>query len=319
MTKIIPLLFAACVIGAGPAWAGDAYPTNPITVIVPGPPGGGTDTLARQLAASVEPILGQRVIVENKAGAGGALGMTVLTQAKPDGYTLAFVHNGPLTALPNTMKTSYSLDSYKPILQVGFSSYVMCVQPSFPANDAKGFLKELHDHPGKYTYGDDGVGGTMNLAAEQIFRKFDIKATAVPFGGAGETARNFLGNHIDIYGGSFQAIEQQMKAGKAKCLLLTSAKDNPAAPQASGLDALGIPQMSAGLWWGLVGPKDLPDSIVKTLQDAFTKAAETPRVHDALVAIDAEPVVHGPAEYKAMIQHELETFAQTASAMGLKK
>ena len=119
--KAIPLLLAACVIGAGPAWAADAYPTNPITVIVPGPPGGGTDTLARQLAASVEPILGQRVIVENKSGAGGALGMTVLTQAKPDGYTLAFVHNGPLTALPNTMKVSYSLDSYKPILQVGFS------------------------------------------------------------------------------------------------------------------------------------------------------------------------------------------------------
>ena len=158
----------------------------------------------------------------------------------------------------------------------------MCVQPGFPANDAKGFLKELHDHPGKYSYGDDGVGGTMNLAAEQIFRKFDIKATAVPFGGAGETARNFLGNHIDIYGGSFQAIEPQMKAGKAKCLLLTSAKDNPAAPQASGLEALGIPEMSAGLWWGLVGPKNLPDSIAKTLQDAFTKAAESPRVHDAL-------------------------------------
>ena len=319
MIRSIPLLAVCLALAAAIPPARAEYPDKPITVIVPGPPGGGTDTLARQLAASVEPILGQRIVVENKSGAGGALGVTVLTQARPDGYTLAFVHNGPLTSLPNTMKVSYTGASYAPILQVGFSSYVMCVQPDFPASDAKGFLKELHDHPGKYTYGDDGVGGTMNLAAEQIFRKFDIKATAVPFGGAGETARNFLGNHVDIYGGSFQAIASQMKAGKAKCLLLTSGKDNPAAPQASGLDALGIPEMSAGLWWGLIGPKTLPPPILATLQDAFTKAAATPRVQDALRAINAEPVVHGPAEYAAMLQHETTEFAQTAEAMGLRK
>jgi tripartite-type tricarboxylate transporter receptor subunit TctC len=313
--KLLWLAFVAVPLTAVAA----DYPTKPITIILPGPPGGGTDTLARQLAVEVQGILGQRLVVENKAGAGGALGVTVLTQARPDGYTLAFVHNGPLTTLPNTMSVTYTQDSYRPIVEIGYSSYIMCVHPDFPANDAKGFLKELHDHPGKYSYGNDGVGGTMNLAAEQIFRKFDITATAVPFGGAGETARNFLGNHVDIYGGSLQAITAQMAAGKAKCLLLTSADDNPAAPQASGLNALGIGEMSAGLWWGLIGPKTLPDDISKTLQDAFTQAAKTQRVQDALKAINAEPVIRGPDEYRALIKHESDGFAATAQQMGLKK
>ena len=317
--KMSALLATSLLALQTPAAATDSFPTKPITIIVPGPPGGGTDTLARQLAAAVEPVLGQRIIVENKSGAGGAIGITMLTQARPDGYTLSFTHNGPLTAIPNTMKVAYTTESYKPILQIGFGSYVMCVKPAFPADDARAFLAELHANPGKYSYGDDGVGGTMNLAAEQVFRKFDITATAVPFGGAGETARNFLGGHVDIYGGSLQAILSQVTAKKAKCLLLTSAANNPALPGASGLAALGVPEMSAGLWWGLIGPRDLPPDIAKRLQEVFTQAAETQRVRDALAAVNADPVVRGPDAYAAMVKRESDGFAAVAQQMGLRK
>jgi len=299
--------------------AADSYPTKPITIIVPAPPGGGTDLLARQLAEAVRSTLGVRVIVENKSGAGGALGITLVTQAKPDGYTLGFTHNGPLTAVPNTRDVAYNLNSYQPLVQVGFSSYVMCVAPDFPANDAKSFLAVLKAHPNTYSYGTDGVGGTMQLAAEQIFQTYDIKQTAVPFGGAGETARNFLGHHIDIYGGSLQAILADVAANKAKCLLLTSGPDNKSVPQASGVDALGIPKANAGLWWGLIAPKDLPQPIAEKLTDAFAKAAATPAVTAALATIYAEPVVHGPAEYRQMLEQESNGFSATAKRLGLKQ
>jgi tripartite-type tricarboxylate transporter receptor subunit TctC len=317
--RLLAVLAAAPAMAtATGARAAEKYPTKPITLIVPGPPGGGTDLLARQLAEAVRPILGVRLVVENKPGAGGALGVTIITQARPDGYTLGFVHNGPLTTIPNTRQVAYTPASYQPLVQVGYSSYVMCVAPDFPANDARTFLEVLKQNPGKYTYGTDGVGGTMQLAAEQIFGNFGIKATAIPFGGAGETARNFLGGHIDVYGGSLQAILPDVAANKAKCLLLTSGADNKAAPHASGVDALGIPKASAGLWWGLIGQKDLPAPIANTLVEAFTKAAHTAPVVAALASVNAEPVVRGPAEYRKLIEQESAGFAAVAQHLGMK-
>jgi tripartite-type tricarboxylate transporter receptor subunit TctC len=315
---ITALVCVAAGLAAHAVRAEDAYPRKPITLIVPGPPGGGTDLLARQVAEAVRPTLGVRVVVENKSGAGGALGITLITEARPDGYTLGFVFNGPLTAVPSTRQVAYTVNSYKPLVQIGYSSYVMCVAPDFPASNAHEFLNVLKQNPGKYTYGTDGVGGTMQLAAEQIFQNFGIKETAVPFGGAGETARNFLGGHIDIYGGSLQAILPNVEAKKAKCLLLTSGSDNKAVPQASGVDALGLPKASAGLWWGVIGQKDLPAPIVKTLIDAFTQAAKSPSVQAALASVNADPVVHGPEEFRKMIEQEATGFSAVATRLGLK-
>lgn len=307
------------IIVAGAAKAEDKYPSRPITVIVPGPPGGGTDTLIRQLAEVVEPMLGTKLVIENKPGGGGAVGVTLMTQARPDGYTLAFVHNGAVTTIQHSLKVAYTLDSYQPIVQVGYGSYIMCVKSDFPANNAKEFLDELRKKPGHYTYGNDGVGGTMHLAAEQIFGKLGIKAKPVPFGGAGETARNFLGGHVDIYGGSVPPILAHVKDGKVKCPLLTSADDNPSVPGASGLKALGMPDLAVGLWWGLIGPKGLPKNVMDTLVTTFTKAAQTPEIKQALGRIGAAPVVHGPEEYKEMIRRESTSLGEAAKSIGLVK
>lgn len=299
--------------------AQDKYPSRPINIIVPGPPGGGTDTLIRQLAEVIEPALGTKLVIENKPGGGGAVGVTLVTQARPDGYILGFTHNGALTTIQHSLQVPYTLDSYQPIIQIGYGSYIMCVTSDFPGNTAKEFLAELRSKPGRYTYGNDGVGSTMHLAAEQIFRKFDIKAKPVPFGGAGETARNFLGGHIDIYGGSLPPVIAHVKAGKVKCPLLTSAENNPAVPQASGLKDLGIPELEVGLWWGLIGPKGLPDNVMKTLVTAFTEGAAKPSVREALDRIGAAPTVHGPDEYKAMLARESASLGEAAKAIGLVK
>ncbi len=195
----------------------------------------------------------------------------------------------------------------------------MCVAPEFPASNAKEFIEALRRNPGKYTYGNDGVGGTMQLGAERIFKALGVKARAVPFGGAGETARKFLGGHVDIYGGSLPPILPHVAAGKAKCLLVTSAEDNPSVPQASGLRALGIPELETSLWWGVIGPRGLPQNLIATLEAAFRKAAESPKIKEALAKIGAEPVVRGPQEFATLIDNESTAFGQVAKDLGLER
>ena len=306
----------ACAFGAA---AQDKYPSRPIQVMVPTPPGGGTDIIARQLAEIVEPILGQKLVIENKPGGGGSVGTALITQARPDGYTLLMNFNGPLTTLPHSLQVPYTTDSYTPIIQVGFGSYVLCTAPDFPASSAKELIAQLKQNPGKYTYGNDGVGNTMQLAAERIFRHFDVKARPVPFGGAGETARNFLGGHVDFYGGSLPPILPHVAAGKAKCLLLTSAADNPAMPGASGLAALGIPQLETVLWWGLIGPKGLPANVVETLEKAFHEAVASPRFKETMEKQGATPVARGSKEMAALIDKEYAALGEVAKAVGLQK
>lgn len=302
---------------APPAGAAEPYPTGPIRVIVPTPPGGGADTLARLTAQAVEPILHTRIVVENRAGAGGTIGTGLVARAHPDGYTLGFLWNGPLTTTPNTMKVPYTQDSYVPIIEIGYASYVMCVAPDFPANNAKEFIEALKRNPGKYTYGNDGVGGTMQLAAERIFAHFGIKQVAVPFKGAGETLQNFLGHQVDIYGGSVQPILPYIQNHTAKCLLLTSGADNPQVPQASGLDAIGAKGLDVGLWYALIGPQGLPREIVDTLYRAFREAANSPAVVAALERAGTAPGTHDPNETKAMIAREYDALHAVAERLGL--
>jgi len=311
---ILSFLTLTCLV---PSACAESYPTGPIRVIVPTPPGGGADALARLTAKAAEETLHVGVVVENRPGAGGVVGMNAVTHANPDGYMLGFVWNSVLTTVPNTMEVPYTQDSYVPIIQIGYTSYVMCVAPDFPANNGREFIEQLQRSPGKYTYGNDGIGGTMRLAAERIFAHFGIKQVAIPFKGAGETLQNFLGHQVDIYGGSIQTILPYVKTGAAKCLLLTSGADNPEVPQASGLDAVGAKGLDVGLWYGLIGPQGLPREIVDALYRAYLEAARSPAVVAALERAGAAPVTHDGNEMRAMIKHEYDALHEVAEHLGL--
>lgn len=316
--KIVRTLAAAALL-ALPSGLACAFPDRPITLIVPSPPGGGTDIFARQLADIAEQSLKQKVVVENKPGGGGTVGTTLVTAAKPDGYTLGFVWNSPLTTSPHSLPVAYTPDSYQPILSIGYSSYVLCAQPGFPASSATEMVAALKAAPGKYTYGNDGVGGTMQLAAERIFKALDLKVRSVPFGGAGETAKNFLGGHVDFYGGSLPPILAHEKAGKAKCLILTSAEGNPALPQASGLEALGIGKEATVLWWAMIAPKGVPADRLAILSKAFTEAAHDPRFKAAMEQQGAVFAPKDAAATDAAIRSELAALGEVAKAIGVAK
>lgn len=305
----LPALVLALACALMPSLAAAQYPTRPIEIIVPIAPGGGMDVQARMLAemagaemAAVEMAgaekagaekagaeKGVRMVVVNRPGAGGTLGMTQLTRAAPDGYTIAAVWNGPLTASPHSQPVVYTPDDYIPVVQFSKAAFVLCTAPDFPAATARELIAHIKQHPDKYTYGHEGVGGMLHLGAERIFAALGLTLRAVPFAGANDTARNFIGGHITFYAGGIASILPQVKAGRAKCLLLTSGANNPLFPQASGLDALGIGAIETVFWRAIVVPKGTPPEIIAKLEAAFLAAAQKPKFLDYLAGLGEAP------------------------------
>lgn len=314
--RTLSILALAAVLS--PAFADD-YPTRPIEIVVPAPAGGGTDAVARMLNQYLEPELGQPAAVLNVAGGGGAIGVNQVARAKPDGYTLLSTWNSPITTVPHMQRVQYSHDSLTPISSISQSAYTLCVKPDFPADTGEAFLAELKNNPGRYTYGNDGVGGTMRLAAERIFSAYDVKARAIPFGGAGETLQNFLGGHVDIYGGSIPPVLPYVADGQAKCLIVTSAEPNAALPQASGLAQLGHPELETVLWRMILGPEGMSEERAKVVAEAVARAVARPEAVQFLSSLGETPLLVTGEELRQRLAGEGEALGETLEKLGLKR
>lgn len=306
-----------CAMAAFPAASWADYPERAIELLVPAPAGGGTDTSARKLAILLEEKLGVSLAVLNVGGGGGSVGITQFMQAKPHGYQLLATWNSPLTTVPQVQPVAYSLDDLTPIASTSETAYTLCVKPDFPAASGQEFLAILAENPGKYTYGNDGIGGTMQLAAERIFQKKGIEAVPIPFGGAGETLQNFLGGHVDIYGGSISPVLPYVQNGEAKCLVVTSADSVPALPDAAGLAELGLADEETLLWRAIFGAKDMDPARVETLAKAISEAVQDPSYVAFLEGQGEVPNVVTGTALRDRVQAEYEALAAVAKTLGL--
>jgi tripartite-type tricarboxylate transporter receptor subunit TctC len=288
-----------------------------IKLIVPTAPGGGTDGFFRVLAKEATPFIKDPLVVINVPGAGGTIGVAQMVRSPPDGQTLAAVWLGPVTVSPHTMKVPYSPTDYIPIIQLTSAPYVFCVHPDFPATEGKTFIDELRKNPDKYTYGNDGQGGPGQLAAERIFRAMKVKARDIPFKGAGETLTAFLGKHIDIYVGSVPPILQYAQAGKAKCVLLSSADAIASLPSASGLRDLGIPDEETILWRAVLAPKGTPPAKIAELEAGFEKAANAPATRKFLEDAGEQVLIRKGTALRQYIDKEYEALGKLAKALNL--
>lgn len=315
--KITSHLAGFAVIAALTTPALADYPERALELTIPAGAGGGTDTSARKLAILLEEKLGQSIAVLNISGSGGAVGATQFMQAKPDGYSLFVTWNSPLTTVPQVQNVAYSLESFTPIASTSETAYTLCVMADFPGTTGEAFLAELAANPGKYTYANDGIGGTMQLAAERIFQAKGIDAVAIPFGGAKESLQNFLGGHVDIYGGSISTVLPHVEAGTAVCPIVTSAADVPALPGASGLAALGLGDHETLLWRAILGPKGLDPVIASKLADVIETAVNDPTYVEFLATKGEVPnVVKGDA-LSQRLQDEFDGLAAVSQALGL--
>lgn len=310
---------SAALVAVTPARAREEFPSHPIELIVPTAPGGGTDIASRLLASIAEGTLGQKILVVDKPGAGGAIGVETMLQAKPDGYTIAGVWNSPITITPQMFKVSYTVHSIVPIVLSDVSPIVFCVPKGFPANDGKQFIQELRDHPNKYTYGTDGVSGTVHLAGAMIFTSLGVQARAIPYGGAGETLEAFLGKSVDIYGGSIPPILPFVEKGSAKCPLVTSEKRNPTLPDAASVADLGIPHDQTVLWHAIIAPASIPMGRLKVLEQAFQQAARSAKYQEFAKKEGEEAVGWGSVQARDMMEKEYAAFGGVIQSLGLAK
>jgi len=299
------------------AIAAMASAAEPLKLIIPTAPGGGTDGYFRVLAREVEPHLGEPVVVINVPGAGGTIGVAQMVRATPDGQTVAGVWLGPVTVSPNTMKVTYAPTDYIAVIQVSSAPYVICVHPEFPATDGRGFIAELAKNPDKYTYGNDGAGGPGQLATARILRATNTSARDIPFKGAGETLTAFLGGHIDVYVGSIPPILQHMKSGKAKCLLVTSADRVAALPNVASLRDLGIPGEETILWRAILAPKGTSPENVAKIESAFEKAANSPASRKFLEDAGEEVLIRKGPALRESINREYDELGKVAKSLNL--
>ncbi|MEY4215483.1 MAG: hypothetical protein RL458_3709 [Pseudomonadota bacterium] len=291
---------------------------QPVTrVVVPAPVGGGTDVFFRLVGKEAEPFLKNPVIIANVGGAGGTIGVGQVVNARPDGLTLAGVWSSPLTASPHSMKASYTVDDYVPVIHLSQAPYVFCVLADFPARDGRAFIEELRRNPDRYTYGNDGLGGTGHLAAARIFRALGVQVRDVPFKGAGETLTNFLGGHVSIYVGSIPPVMSAVKSGKARCLLSSAADRSAAMPDALGLRDLGIAGEQTMLWRAILAPKGTPAAVLSNIEQAFEAAMGTPATRRYCEDAGEQIMILKGDALRSMLRSEYDALGAVARSLKL--
>jgi tripartite-type tricarboxylate transporter receptor subunit TctC len=299
--------------------AAQTFPDRPIRIIVPVNPGGGTDIFARALQEIVGNSLGQPIIVENRPGASGTIGVQQVVEARPDGHTLGFVWNTPITSAPHTLGARYTIQSIAPVFQVGYSPFALCARPDFPATDLTSMIAAIRARPNTYTWGNEGLGGVMHLGVERILRQLGLQMQTVPFQGAGQTLPAFLGGHITFFGGSLVGAMPAVRAGTARCYFLTTVGGNPSAPEGSGVGSLGLPEMAITIWWGMIAPQGIPADRMAKITETFTNAARTPRFLEVMQAQGAtRDLLVGDAMGRAMLA-EYNALGEVARNLGLQK
>ncbi len=279
-------LLAAALIGAAPfAYAQDAYPTKPITMIVPFPPGGVADIVGRPLAATMEKSLGQPVVVVNRTGAGGAVGMGVVSKSAPDGYTiligLSSISIFPVSDRINGKTPAYEMSDFAPIALVTADPTVLVVRGDGPYQTLKDFVAAAKANPGKINYSSSGVYGTLHVAMEIFANAADIKLFHVPYQGGGPAVTALLGGQVEALASGPAAAIGQIKAGKMRALAAWSDKRIPMMPDLPTFKELGY-DAEFYIWSGVFAPAGTPDPIQRKLRDAVRQAAQDPEFRGAM-------------------------------------
>lgn len=296
------------------------FPKKTIQMTVPFATGGTTDIAARALAGVVSKYLpnGQSVVVVNKPGSGGAIGMTEIFKAAPDGYTIGMATVGPMTIVPHYGKVAYSIDGFKAVMRVVATPNILVVKKDAPWNTFEEWFDYVKKNPDKFTYGTSGAGLTQHITMESFNVATGVKTKHVPFEGGAPALTALLGGHVQ--GALVQSTEAKphIDSGAMKALVNTGATKIEAFKDVPTLKDKGI-DVAADVWNGIVVPKDVPDSVVKILHDAFKKALEDPAVVEQFKKIGIDPAYAGPQEFQKIIENDFKKNGEVLKASGLIK
>lgn len=297
-----------------------AWPTKPVTVVVPFPAGGGTDAFARPLSAQFSKMTGKTLIVDNRGGAGGTLGASIAAKAAPDGYTLFMgaVHHSIAPAMYPRLDYDIQKD-FVPLALLANVPQVLVVNPkNMPFADFKGFIEAVRKAPGKYNYGSAGAGTSHHLAGELFKQQTKTFITHIPYTGAGPSLRDLVGGQVDMMFDGLGSSAAHIKAGRIKALMVSGTKRNPAFPDVPCAAEVGLPDYTVTTWYGMWAPKGTPADVQVRIAEELRKAGASDELKAIWASNGAEFGTLTPQQFGAFVGNEVKRWSAVVKASGAK-
>jgi tripartite-type tricarboxylate transporter receptor subunit TctC len=300
--------------------AAQAWPNKPIRLMVPFPPGGSTDIVARIVAQKLGERLGQSLVVENRGGAGGTIGTAQVAKAAPDGYTLTVASTSTHVVAPHVYsKLEYDpVKDFTPIGLMAVSPYLLVVNPALPAKTLQEFVNHARAQPGKLNYASAGVGSTTHLAMEMLKTSSKTFMLHIPYNGNGPAGAAVIAGQVEALFGSLPALLPHAKSGRARALAVGTPKRSPSLPDVPTVAESGYPGFDASLWLALMAPAGTPPAIVERVNREMVALINTPETREAFDKAGTEQLTGTPAALAAMIRDGLPKYAAIVKASGVK-
>jgi tripartite-type tricarboxylate transporter receptor subunit TctC len=317
-------ILALCAMCAAPsqqaaAQSAAGYPSRPIRLVLPASPGGPVDVIGRTMSAGLAEALGQSIVIDNRAGAGGIIGAEIVVHANPDGYTLMFAHSGPLAieAAIHSKLSYHPVKDFAPVSLVAASPYALIVSPASPAKSVKELVALARSRPGKFHFASGGIGTGLHMAGELLKQAAGFDMIHVPYKGAGPSMTALMGGEVDTMFNGVSSALPHVKAGRLRALAVSSAQRSALFPDLPTVAESGLRYDTSG-WYGLVAPARTPKAITGKLQSQLHKALNAPEMKQRLAAQGIEGIASTPEQLGQHLRTELEKWTSVVKAAGLK-
>ena len=310
---------ALCLFTAAAALAQATYPTKPLRLIVPWPPGGGADVLTRMLTPSLSQALGQQVIIDNRGGAAGNIGAEMAAKSPPDGYTIVFAYSGTHSINPHIYsKMPFREPDFAPVIWLASVPQVVVVHPSLPVKTIKDLIALDKAKPNQLSYGSSGNGAINHLAGELFNHMTGTKLVHVPYKGGGPAAVALLGGEIGLILGEPASLVGHIKAGKVRGIAVTTAQRALSFPDLPTVAESGVPGYEVTSWNGMLAPAGTPAEIVRRLNADYNRIINDPEMRKRMIANGYEPVGGPPEKFGEHIRAELAKWAPVVKRANVK-
>ena len=318
--KRILLVALVALASAQPAAAQEPYPSRPISLVVPFPPGGVADLTARPVASAMERGLKQPVGVVNKTGAAGAVGMQFVATSKPDGYTLLLALSS-ISIIPEADKLfgrppAFTVDQFAPVALISADPTILVVRAESPWRTAKEFVEDAKKRPGQISFSSSGIYGTLHMAMELLSNAAGIKLRHVPYGGAGPALTALLGGHVDALASGPAVVLPQIKAGKLRALAGWGDKRVAALPEVPTFRELGYPEAEFYIWAGLFAPRGTPEPVLAKLREAARVAVADPEFKSAMDKLETPITFKQGADFQKFFDTDAHRLAEGVRKVG---
>ena len=323
MRKLLPFLLASLALASAPSPAQvEPYPSKAVKFIVPVPPGGAADVMARMVAEQLQNKLGQPFVVDNRPGAGSAIGMQALAKSPPDGYTIGLGNiaaNAINPAVQPDNKLYDPVNDFAPVSLVGITPLVLVVNAEkVPSKTLEEFIAYLKANPNKLSYGSSGNGSSLHLGMELFLLKTGTKMTHVPYKGSAPMVTDLISGQVDASMDAATSSWPHVQSGKLRAIALTGTTRSPLLPQLPTVAEAGLPGFDVTSWYGVFGPAMLPKEIVARLNSEIGAAITAPELTERLNALGAEPAVKTPAAFAQYVRDEIVKWAKIVKESGAK-